>query len=127
MPKTIKRTDHGYECDGIHVSELTPRESQALLLRAHGYSYRECADMMNCSANAVQARISNLFYKLNATSTPELIMKAFRAGYLRFLSIAVAMLVGMLPAKLLDNQNQLARVQRVRARHEFLLDELKLG
>jgi DNA-binding CsgD family transcriptional regulator len=72
MPKTIKRTEHGYECDGIHVSELTPRESQALLLRAHGLSYRECAEMMNCSANAVQARIGNLFYKLNANSTPEL-------------------------------------------------------
>ena len=127
MPKTIKRTEHGYECDGIHVSELTPRESQALLLRAHGFSYRECAEMMDCSANAVQARISNLFYKLNATSTPELIMKAFRAGHLRFLSIAVAMLLGILPAKLLDNQNQLARVQRVRGRNEYVLDELKLG
>lgn len=127
MPKRINRTNDGYECDGIHVTSLAPRESQVLLLRALGFGYQEIAEMMNCSINAVKARISNLFYKLNATSSPELIMKAFRSGHLRILSIAVAMLISTLPVKMIDHKQQMARLQRPCARNLCLQQTMKVA
>lgn len=90
----ILRTDTGYQLGKLHASGLTPRESQALLLRASGLSIAACAEVMNCGKSSVQDRIVNLFYKLHVNSTPQLITKAFQNGFLKFVTLAAAIHLG---------------------------------
>lgn len=87
----ILRTHTGYQLGDLHATGLTPRESQALLLKTQGLSVGECAQLMNCSKASVQDRISTLFYKLNVNNTPELITKAFQSGFLKFLTLIAAL------------------------------------
>jgi len=91
----IKRIEGGYQLGKLAAIGLAPRESQALLLRANGFSSEACAQAMNCKTGNVQARIRNLFYKMHATTTPELITKCFGSGILRFLSLVIALHIGM--------------------------------
>lgn len=86
------RTDTGY-CLGNLVAEgLPPRQSQVLLMRALGHSVKEIAETMNCSAANVQQAITNLFFKLGANSSHELVTRAFISDHLRKLSCAALFL-----------------------------------
>lgn len=109
----IKRIEGGYQLGNLAAIGLAPRESQALLLRANGFSSEACAQAMNCKTGNVQARIRNLFYKMHATTTPELITKCFGSGILRFLSFLIALHIGIADPG--DHQFTRARV-RVAAR-----------
>lgn len=80
----IVKTGNGYLCGNLQCTGLTPRESQALLLRAQGLSIADCASTMQCGTSNVQDRIINLFYKLRVDSTLELITKSFERGILSF-------------------------------------------
>ena len=91
----IKRIENGYQLGKLAAMGLPPRESQALLLAANGLSQNESATLMNCSASNVKGRLTNLFYKVSANSTPELITKCFGSGILRFLSLLIALHIGI--------------------------------
>lgn len=117
--KPILRIQEGYQLSKLVASGLTPRESHALLLRASGASYKDCAEQMNCSTAAVKARISNLFYKLDAINTPELIAKAFMSGHLKALSFIAAALLCLSGLVMADNKHYLAKHWRTRTRHEL--------
>jgi DNA-binding CsgD family transcriptional regulator len=111
----IERTQEGYQFNGLAVSGLAPRESQVLLLRAAGLSINECSRVLNCGAQAVKARMSNLFYKLHANNAPELIAQAFKSGFLRLLLILLAIHMGI-ATPLIDQRDALARAGRTRPR-----------
>lgn len=115
----LMRTDEGYQFLQLHASGLTPRESQALLLRASGASYKDCAEQMNCSIAAVKARISNLFYKLNAANTPELISNAFISGHLRALSFIAVVLLCTSTLSIAEGKTGINKLRTYRIRHEM--------
>ncbi len=117
MENKILRTETGYQLGKLHVSGLTPRESQALLLRATGLSLSDCAQAMGCGKASVQDRIVNLFFKLRVNSTPELITKAFENGFLRFLVLLAAIHLGACEPS--DTKIARVRVSRAPARHEL--------
>jgi DNA-binding CsgD family transcriptional regulator len=113
----IKRTANGYQLAGLEAVGLPPRESQALLLKAEGKSTKDIAKIMNCSTSNIVHRIENLFFKLRANSTPELITKAFKNNTLRFLSLLLALFIGIGAPGLTDeNSKYTARAGRVRPR-----------
>lgn len=112
----ITRTEHGYAYNGLEAIGLPPRESQALLLRASGKTGPQCAAIMGCSAANIANRISNLFYKLRADSTPELITKAFKSGTLRFMAIMLALHLGTTATITTADENYIARSLRCRMR-----------
>jgi DNA-binding CsgD family transcriptional regulator len=91
----IKRIENGYQLGKLAAMGLPPRESQALLLAANGLSQNESATLMNCSAANIKGRLTNLFYKVSANSKAELITKCFENGILRFLSICLAIHIGI--------------------------------
>ena len=117
MENKILRTENGYQLGKLHVSGLTPRESQALLLRATGLSLSDCAQAMGCGKASVQDRIVNLFFKLRVNSTPELITKAFENGFLRFLVLLAAIHLGACEPN--DTKFSRVRVSRAPVRHEL--------
>jgi len=84
MNLKIVKTETGYMCGNLQCRGLTPRESQALLLRAKGLSIADCASTMKCGTRNVQDRIINLFYKLRVDSTRALITASFERGILSF-------------------------------------------
>lgn len=116
MEPRILRTETGYQLGNLHVAGVTPRESQALLLRASGMSVDECAKLMNCGKANVQDRISNLFYKFQVRTTPELITKAFQTGALKFLSVLLVVQLVVSP----PDAARITRIKLTRAtyRHE---------
>jgi DNA-binding CsgD family transcriptional regulator len=115
-PVNIKRTAEGYEFNGLVVSGFAPQESRVLLLRAAGFNVKECSRNLNCGVQAIKSRTSNLFYKLGANSTPELIVKAFKSGHLRLLTLMLALHVSLF-APFLDSQRDvIARTGRTRPR-----------
>lgn len=116
MENRILRTETGYQLGSLHVTGLAPRESQALLLRATGLSIAACATAMNCGKSSVQDRIVNLFFKLKVDSTPELITKSFQSGFLKFLTLAAAIHLGI---AMPDSQFSRVRITRLHARNEL--------
>lgn len=86
----ILRTESGYQLGEFHASGLAPQECRALLLIANGASSNECTKTLNCSRSSMQDRVSNMFYKLNVNSRPQLVGKALQSGFLRFLMLAAA-------------------------------------
>ncbi|HEY6527113.1 MAG TPA: LuxR C-terminal-related transcriptional regulator [Cellvibrionaceae bacterium] len=78
----IQKTANGYEFEDMTASGLAPRESQALLLLAAGYTYSAAADQMGCGVKSLAGRIQNLFYKLRANNGPQLIVQAIKTGHL---------------------------------------------
>jgi DNA-binding CsgD family transcriptional regulator len=112
MSAPTQRTETGYQHGDMHVSGLPRRLSQVLLLRASGNSIRKCAQLLNCSDANIKQAVSELFYKLKADSTPELITTAFRNGYLQFRSIFLAFFMCLLAAIQADDNNINARVSR---------------
>lgn len=114
--QVITRTATGYAYNGLEAVGLPPRESQALLLRANGKTGPQCAEIMGCSPANIANRISNLFYKLRADSTPELITKAFKSGTLRFLAMMLALHLGTTATITTSEENYIARSLRCRVR-----------
>jgi DNA-binding CsgD family transcriptional regulator len=112
MEPRILRTQTGYQLGNLEATGITPRESQALLLRASGFNVDECAKAMGCGKANVQDRISNLFYKCGASSTPELITKAFQSGILRFLSVLLLIQLAIAPP---DNAARFTRTKLTRS------------
>jgi DNA-binding CsgD family transcriptional regulator len=111
----ILRTDTGYQIGQLHATGLTPRQSQVLLLRAEGNQVKQCADALNCSSANVRQLLTELFYKLRANSSHELIARAFQAGHLRFLSVFVLIGLCLCGNATNENPNDLARIGRSRS------------
>lgn len=79
----IKSTGSGqYQLDNLTAKGLAPRESQALLLLANGYSHKAAAEELGCGVKTIEGRIKSLFYKLKAYNGPQLIANAFKQGHL---------------------------------------------
>lgn len=114
--QTIVRTPNGYAYNGMEATGLAPRESQALLLRASGKSGAEAASIMGCSTNNIKNLIGNLFYKTGANSSPELISRAFKSGFLRVLTLAAALHTGAVMPNMPQHTDDLARIVRIRGR-----------
>lgn len=112
MNRATERTETGYQCGDLHVTGLPRRLSQVLLLRASGNSIRKCAELMNCSDANIKQAVTELFFKLKADSTPELITTAIRDGYLQFRSFVFASCMCLLAAIQADDNNINARVAR---------------
>lgn len=111
----IMRTDTGYQIGQLHATGLTPRQSQVLLLRAEGNQVKQCADALNCSTTNVRKLLAELFYKLHAKSSHELIARAFQTGHLRFLSVFALIGLCLCGNATNDNPNDLARIGRSRS------------
>lgn len=79
----IKSIETGYQLGNFKTQGLATRESQALLLIANGYSHKAAAREMGCGVKNIDGRIQNLFYKLRASSGPQLIAEAFKKGKLQ--------------------------------------------
>lgn len=107
MEPRILRTDTGYQFGNLLATGLTPRESQALLLRASEHSVDACAKIMGCSKASVQDRMSTLFYKFHVQTTAGLITKAFQTGALKFLTV-------FLCAQMAINPPDTARLSRIK-------------
>jgi len=71
-----------YQLDNLTAKGLAPRESQALLLLANGYSHKAAAEELGCGVKTIEGRIQSLFYKLSANNGPQLIAQAFIKGNL---------------------------------------------
>lgn len=112
-PPLPTRTDSGYSFGSLVAEGLPPRQSQILLMRASGLSIKAIAQALQCSCANVQQGIKNLFFKLDAHSSPELITKAFANKTLRMLSLATAVFLGGFGAQLTDH-NTIARLSRTR-------------
>lgn len=116
MNMHIQRTSTGYQFNGLEVTGLAPRESQVLLLRAAGLNIKECSRSLNCGIQTIKSRTSNLFYKLGAHSTPELIARAFKSGHLRVLTVLLALHVSITMPYLDNSRDLIARSGRTRPR-----------
>lgn len=112
MSRLPLRTESGYQCGNLHVTGLPRRLSHVLLLRALGNSISECAQVLGCSAANIKQATTELFFKLNADSAPELITRAFQNGHLRFLSVFAALFIGLLCTAITDHHNATARISR---------------
>jgi DNA-binding CsgD family transcriptional regulator len=111
-PSEIKRTQTGYQLGNLLAENLPPRQSQALLLCANGLTPSRSAELMGCSAKNVSQLKNALFCKLKANASAELIMRAFQCGYLRFLSIMAAVLIGIGAPTVIDHNHFAARLAR---------------
>lgn len=108
----ILRTETGYQLGQLHAADLSPRQSQVLLLRANGLQAKQCAEQLNCSTNNVRKLLAELFYKLRVKSSAELITKAFEKGHLRFLSTLFFIGLCLSTNCINENPNSLARTGR---------------
>jgi DNA-binding CsgD family transcriptional regulator len=82
MNAKILRVENGYKLNCLTATGLAPRESQALLLVAQGHSYKSAAKAMGCGVKTIAGRIQNLFYKLKANNSRQMIANAFQLGHL---------------------------------------------
>ncbi len=108
----FKRTETGYQLGNLVAEKLPPRQSQALLLCANGLTPTRSAELMGCSAKNVSQLKNALFCKLHANANADLIVRAFQCGYLRFLSIIAAVLIGLAAPTAPDHNHFAARFMR---------------
>lgn len=64
------------------VEQLTPRESEILLLLSKGYSKPEISRMLNLSINTVSTHSKKIYSKLHINSRAEAVSKAIQIGIL---------------------------------------------
>ncbi len=112
-----QRTAKGYSFGSFAVEGLPPRQSQILLMRASGASVKSIAQTLQCSAANVQQGINNLFYKLNAHSSHELITKAFLRNYLK--TFAVMLFLTSMFGTNPPDQNTPLRTGRIRTTQQM--------
>jgi DNA-binding NarL/FixJ family response regulator len=60
--------------------ELTPRETEVLLLLAEGFANREIAIRLDISEHTIKFHIRSILGKLGASSRAEAVTRGFRAG-----------------------------------------------
>lgn len=113
MKPEILHSDNGYELNNIVVSGLSHSRSLALLLRANGFTYKSCAQIMGCSADNVKNRIEDLYYELRVNSTPQLITKSIQSGYMRLLTVAFAMLLSLAHPTDKNTHQRISRLHRI--------------
>lgn len=82
MNAKIMRVDNGYKMEYLTVTGLAPRESQTLLLIALGHSYKSAAKELGVGIKTISGRLQNLFYKLKANNSRQLIANAAHNGNL---------------------------------------------
>lgn len=111
------RTETGYCLGNLLAEGLPPRQSQILLMRASGASIKSIAQTLQCSAANVQQGINNLFYKLNAHSSHELITKAFLRNYLK--TFAVMLFLTSIFGTNPPDQNTPLRTGRIRTTQQM--------
>lgn len=68
--------------DHNSLSSISPRELQILQLIAKGNSSKQIASVLNISIKTVDNHRQSLLRKLSSTSSADLVMKAFRRGYI---------------------------------------------
>jgi DNA-binding NarL/FixJ family response regulator len=61
-------------------SELTDRETEVLALVARGLNNGHIADRLRISEKTVRNHVTNIFWKIGATSRAEAIVRAREAG-----------------------------------------------
>ena len=76
------RVAHSSENNTHRVRELSRREEEALLLFAHGHSYKEMAERMGVSSKTVETYRTRIMKKLQLTSRAELVRHAITSGLL---------------------------------------------
>lgn len=86
--------------------KLSPRQAEALTLKARGLSAKEAAREMHCSPNNVQRLLEACFFKLLARNTAEAIAKAITSH-----AIELALLVTLTTSALLPAEDQPFRVR----------------
>ena len=57
------------------LSALTAIEYKVFMLLREGFSIRECSQRLNMKRRAVNRHVGGIYYKLNVTTTAELIVK----------------------------------------------------
>lgn len=88
--------DNGFALGNLFASGCSPLQNKVLVMRANGQSIKTIAKHLDCSAANIQQALNNLFFKLHANNTPEVIAKAFTKAYLRALGlfgVAIAILI----------------------------------
>ena len=102
--------DNGFALGNLFASGCSPLQNKVLLMRASGQSIKEAARNLGCSTHNIQQALNNLFFKLHANNTPDLIAKAFCKAYLRALGLLGVAMAILLSSPSLD-QKSLSRHQ----------------
>ena len=63
--------------------KLTKKEKEIALLLAKGLSAKEIADLLSSSVNTINNQKNHLIKKFNCNTSPELVAKLFRMGYIK--------------------------------------------
>ena len=67
---------------GDTSGQLTPRETEVLMLAAKGMSNQDIADALFLSLRTVKAHVTNIFNKMGCGSRTDAIIKGLREGYI---------------------------------------------
>lgn len=78
--KLMQQFQHKKPIEDASLLELTPRESEALMMIAKGYSVKESARLMNISHHTVSGYIKEIYRKLHVNSRAEAAALATRLG-----------------------------------------------
>jgi DNA-binding NarL/FixJ family response regulator len=81
-PKAPEKQAHLNQENEIHAPKLTVREHDILLHLSQGFSYQECATLLNIAVQTVQTHIKNIYRKLEVHSMTEAIFEARQMGIL---------------------------------------------
>lgn len=69
---------------GVRKNILSPREKEVIIAIAKGYSSNEIANRLFISINTVETHRKNIFFKLNVTSTAQLVAIAIKLGIIKY-------------------------------------------
>lgn len=64
------------------MKQISQREKQVLTDISYGYTIKEIAKRLYLSAHTIVSHRKNLYTKLEAVNSPDLVRKAFQFGYL---------------------------------------------
>jgi len=119
MNAPVKIPDaNSYQFGNLIADKLPRLQAQTLLFCANGFSEKKSAASLNCSPSTVRNAKQTLFYKLGASSSTELITKAFTNAYLRIASIFMAILISIgTPAT--DDNSAIVRAGRTRPGNHY--------
>jgi DNA-binding NarL/FixJ family response regulator len=82
----ILRTEKGYQAQQWEATGLPPRASQVLILRALGLTCAQAANELGCGTETIKNRIKDLYYRMRAHNTAQLINNAIAAGNLKIVN-----------------------------------------
>jgi|GEM_PF-6186623 len=122
-PRMSRAGETGYRIGNLVADKLPKRQCEILLYTAKGFNDKASAEEMNCAPSTAKHLRKQVHFKLNTHNGPELITKAFELGYLRFMSIALAILLGIgaittpRPAEASDNTKTKNEEEQMRLRN----------